>query len=598
MNKFIPILSFLLVSINLFAYDIAINGVYYNLDNETKTATVTYNYQAPIQQINYNLPFEYVIDCPPIDFAHHGYFGTVTIPKSIKFDSQEYKVVAISDSAFYECYNLLQVNLPNSITSIGKYAFFKCNKLTSITIPNSVTSIGKYAFGGCEKLSSITIPNSVTSIGNFAFCKCMNLTSITIPNSVTSIDDGAFSYCENIVFFTVNIENKNFSTLDGILFNKDRTRLICYPNNKKGSSYTIPNSVKYIDLYAFNGVKNLEHVAISQTTAQVGINTVSIDLFANIHCYVDLGLPSGTLWATTNVGASHIDEYGDYYAWGETTTKSDYTDSNYSYHSNPTTLPLYRDVAYSKWGDNWRIPTMEEFIELFDSKNTIVEWAHIDNVYGCKITSLLNGNSIFLPAADFHMSTAQPGSECHYWSSSLSEGIMAKSIHANSKEYKFSHSTRYVGMPIRPVMTKKFPSYTTTNSSNLKTKKITSSPKATATIHKIWCEKNSYLKLIKIYLDFTVKNIDKIGRVTAYFYTESGEKLKDTNGKCCTTNGHVCVSKEFETEAYSTSFNDFMIYFLLNELHVTQRGNYKFFVEIKDNNSNVIGRSEWVKFSY
>ena len=90
------------------------------------------------------------------------------------------------------------IEIPNSVTSIGDYAFSGCLSLTSITIPNSVTSIGNYAFRSCSSLTSITIPNSVTTIGYATFSSCSSLTSITIPNSVTSIGSYAFSYCSKL----------------------------------------------------------------------------------------------------------------------------------------------------------------------------------------------------------------------------------------------------------------------------------------------------------------------------------------------------------------------------------------------------------------
>ena len=109
----------------------------------------------------------------------------VVLPKSLK---------VIGCSAFYECYNLVSVNIPAGATRIGEKAFYHCYKLTSVTIPNSVTSIGAFAFQDCESLTSVTIPESVTSIGAYAFYRCKSLTSVTIENEEgkVAIDD-AFS---------------------------------------------------------------------------------------------------------------------------------------------------------------------------------------------------------------------------------------------------------------------------------------------------------------------------------------------------------------------------------------------------------------------
>ena len=168
-----------LLSLNAFAYDVEIDGIYYNLFKKVKQAEVT--------------------------SGDSEYTGEVTIPASFEYDGVTYSVTSIGVSAFkarinnhQACSSLTSITIPNSVTSIGSSAFSGCYRLTSITLPNSVTSISDYAFNNCSGLTSITIPNSVTSIGNFAFSGCSGLTSITIPNSVTSIGYEAFSGCKNM----------------------------------------------------------------------------------------------------------------------------------------------------------------------------------------------------------------------------------------------------------------------------------------------------------------------------------------------------------------------------------------------------------------
>ncbi len=128
------------------------------------------------------------------------------------------------------------------------------------------------------------------------------------------------------------------------------------------------------------------------------------------HEYVDLGLPSGTLWATCNVGANSPEEYGDYFAWGETQPKDVYNWSTYQYYED--------DAATANWGDDWRIPAKEEWQELLD--NTTNKWTTQNGVNGRLFTGS-NGNSLFLPAAGFRWDDAlnYAGSYGYYWSSSL-----------------------------------------------------------------------------------------------------------------------------------------------------------------------------------
>ena len=179
-------------------------------------------------------------------------------------------VTSIGDYAFYNFSNLSSITIPNSVTSIGKYAFSDCSNLTSIKISNSVTSIGDSAFDGCSNLTSITIPDSVISIGDSAFYSCSNLTSITIPNSVTSIGNSAFEECSSLVSINVSAENKYFSSVDGNLYNKDRTKLIQYAIGKKQNNFAIPNGVISIGDDAFEGCSNLTSITIPDSVTSIG----------------------------------------------------------------------------------------------------------------------------------------------------------------------------------------------------------------------------------------------------------------------------------------------------------------------------------------
>ncbi len=192
--------------------------------------------------------------------------GAITIPSTLG----GYPVTSIDYYAFEGCTSLTSVTIPDSVTSIGDYAFAHCKSLTSVTIGNGVTSIGGYAFKNCTSLTSVTIPNSVTRIGNYAFWNCDSLTSVTIPNSVTRIGNYAFHHCTSLTSITVDANNKYYSSADGVMFNKDKTELIQYPAGKAETSYTIPNSVTSIGIYAFAWCDSLTSVTIPNSVTSIG----------------------------------------------------------------------------------------------------------------------------------------------------------------------------------------------------------------------------------------------------------------------------------------------------------------------------------------
>lgn len=154
-----------------------------------------------------------------------------------------------------------------------------------------------------------------------------------------------------------------------------------------------------------------------KATCSVTVNGADVH---NGHEYVDLGLPSGTKWATCNVGATKPEYYGDFYSFGETSTKSSYTTSNYKYGSNPN-IPYNiqgtsYDVAHAKWGGNWVMPTFTQIKELVN--NCTFVWTSVSGVYGGKFIGP-NGNSIFMPAGGCYNSGKyiSEGTYGYYWSS-------------------------------------------------------------------------------------------------------------------------------------------------------------------------------------
>lgn len=200
-------------------------------------------------------------------------------------------VTRIGGCAFEECIGLESIEIPSSVTSIGNFAFFNCRELTQINIPDSIENIEYTPFDLCVSLINIevdennqkyssengvvfnkdkrelicypagkeeneyTIPECVTNIESYAFEACRNLINIKIPSSVISIDPWVFSDCYGLKSIEVDKGNTNYSSEKGVLFNKDKTKLIRYPEGKKEEQYEIPESVIDIMTDAFKGVE-------------------------------------------------------------------------------------------------------------------------------------------------------------------------------------------------------------------------------------------------------------------------------------------------------------------------------------------------------
>jgi hypothetical protein len=204
-------------------------------------------------------------------------------------------------------------------------------------------------------------------------------------------------------------------------------------------------------------------------------------LDANGHEYVDLGLPSGTCWATMNVGAYSPEDYGDYFAWAETEPKKRYTPDTYKWCKdgfeivtkyctnsefgnvdNRTVIERSDDAANVNWGGNWRMPTAAEFDELIN--NCTIEKSTMNGVNGYLLTSKINGNSIFLPMAGYYnfdlYSDQHSGTIVYYWSADMMyrntvcTNINAYNLNSRLTEddgLTIGNNTRRCGFSIRPV---------------------------------------------------------------------------------------------------------------------------------------------------
>ncbi len=353
-----------------------------------------------------------------------GAFSLCTSLTSIEIPNS---VTSIGDYAFYYCTSIISIEIPNSVTSIGEGAFAGCYSLTiyceaestpsgwnsswsysnsivwgynyvkvdgvvygikdgvatvirqpiNITTANipsivtykgityNVTSIGNSAFDGCTSLASIEIPNSVTSIGSEAFRDCTSLTSIEIPDSVTSIGYFAFYNCISLTSINVDEDNTVYSSLDGNLYNKNKTTLIQYAIGKQATSFTIPNSVTSIGNGAFQYCKSLTSIEIPNSVTSIGdrafsdcnsltsieipntVTSIGNYAFRNCISLTSIEIPN----TVTSIGDYAFRDCTSLTIYCEATSKPNGWDSNWNYSSGP--VYWYSESEPTSSGNYW-----------------------------------------------------------------------------------------------------------------------------------------------------------------------------------------------------------------------------------------------------
>lgn len=250
MKKILVLLVCLMMVTKGLAYDFMVGGIYYN-KTEYLEVEVTY--------------------------ANHSdsYSGKVFIPSVVKNGVTSYTVASIGDNAFKNCRKLTSVTIGGNIKEIGSGVFGGCSALKEFAVSSesgrySIIDGVLFTFDKTQlvaypnaKSTTYVIPDGVATIGMFAFDGCINLTSLTIPNSLKFINynKSEFSGCISLKRFIVSNDNLLYSTIDDVLFNKEKTQLVAYPN-AKSASYVIPDGVEYIIKYAFQNSTNLTSLTI------------------------------------------------------------------------------------------------------------------------------------------------------------------------------------------------------------------------------------------------------------------------------------------------------------------------------------------------
>lgn len=359
--------------------------------------------------------------------------------------------------------------------------YYECSGLTSVNIPESVTCIGDYAFYECYGLTFVKVawdtPISLNSSDTFSHASDATL---YVPKGTKGIymDADYWKEFKEIVEYSDDIDIA-LSPLTVTLVKGGSTQLTATISPAEVTPLTTliwNSSDTNVATVSQDGLVMAAVVGTCTITCRAceghgALATCEVKVTEPVCEYVDLGLPSGTLWATCNVGASSPEEYGSYFAWGETTAKSTYnwstykycngssktitkycTNSSYGNVDDKTELDLSDDAAYVYWGSDWCMPSQKQISELTQYNYTTNEEFTLNGVRGQKITSKINGNSIFLPNNGLYIDSSTSN---WYWNGSFcwSHELGSEPDYAGymTDGHGIVYFFRYVGACVRPV---------------------------------------------------------------------------------------------------------------------------------------------------
>ena len=375
------------------------------------------------------------------------------------------------------------------------------SSITSVVLPVGLTSIGGYAFSDCA-ITKIDLPAAIRTLGKHSFV--CGLQELYIPEGVTALPDQLFHPALGYAPKSTPIKRlylpSTLTTIGSASLGHHNLDVLTYPasvTNVGLSSYYCGRGPVNKDLYASwpadqvvpltTGIRysscpgNIKmHIPYGTTAAykSKGWNQFYTLVEDVDERAIDLGL--SIRWASCNVGATAPEENGTHFMWGDTIARSQYKWSAYPYSGtalntltkyntrtasgtidNRTTLIAFDDAAYINWGETWRMPTEAEWQELLD--NCTLEKTTLNGVDVIKVTGP-NGNFIYLPSVGYKMDTHDGTGYC-YWSSSLNTGELDdgcnKAIYLNGTS-GLKKAYRYIGMGVRAVYRREWPSFTLT----------------------------------------------------------------------------------------------------------------------------------------
>lgn len=393
-----------------------------------------------------------------IDFEEGSYMShPFEYAKELRINGEKVTDIVIDSSipkigtmCFYKYEGLKSIKFEAGIKSIGNYAFFGCSGLEELVFPNELNTIGNYAFEGCSSIKKIRFSRTINNIGTSAFKDCNNIelieSSIMKPMETAAFTNSTYMFTPLYVPEGTSNLYKNtsgWSNFSTIIEKEElgvyKFKLTYMVDGEEYKSYFLeygaqitpePDPVK--EGYTFSGWSEIPATMPDYDVVVTGTftknpeenNTDEI----NGHKYVDLGLPSGKCWATTNYGADTPEGYGSYMDWTNNSAIS------------------------TNWGTGWTTPSVDDILELKD--NCTWTWESYNGINGFKVTGK-NGNYIFLPASGYKMlgenAAKKVGDWAYYWSSTSANG-MAYIIMGTSAEIGYGQmNTSMTYLPIRPI---------------------------------------------------------------------------------------------------------------------------------------------------
>lgn len=412
--------------------------------------------------------------------------------KSVTWSSSNTSVAAVSSSGVVTAKAAGSATITVTTVDGGKKATCSVS-VVAATVSVTGVSLNKASMslviGGTERLTATVTPSNATnknvtwSSSNTSVATVDsngNVSAINVGTAVITVkteDGGKTATCNVTVNpITVTGVSLNQTSLTMTVGDTQTLTATVTPSNATDKSVTWSSSNTSVATVSSSGVvsaKSVGNATITVTTNN-GRQTAScsVSVSSAVLEAIDLGL--SVKWASFNLGATRLEDFGDYYAWGETEAKTDYSWSTYKWCNgyfdlltkyntseyygvvdNKIVLELEDDVAYMQLGDMWRMPTDAEWEELLEQCSFV--WTKVNEVYGCRFTSNKNGNSIFLPAAGekYNSSFNFEGSIGNYWSSSLytdyPSGAWYMNFNGGHAERASGGNTRYYGFSVRPV---------------------------------------------------------------------------------------------------------------------------------------------------